>query len=206
MCFVLGFKCDFFICSKMENNVNGFVLCENIWSSSSHPQDENRFPLSEHVKHARHHSFFCNYVKHANTHSRVENPNVSLWPFGALDMRAGVPTLMNGAFLLNRGKPHTHTCTHNALMHAPRAVLSHHPTLQDSVNVRLWETGFILEQHDIFTPFITASVCLTYWHSNTWYFSESKISHPKHLRKPLCQWQNVSDKTLGEIKKLVRKV
>lgn len=84
-------------------------------------------------------------------------------------------------------------------MHAPRAALSHHPMLQDSVNVRLWERGFILERHDIFAPFITASVSLTHWHKNTWYVSESKIGLSSSNDK------NVSDKTLDEMRHFVEK-
>lgn len=87
----------------------------------------------------------------------------------------------------------THTYTHHEWAHTHRATPSHTPTLQTSVNVRLWECGFILERYGIFTPFITPSHTNTHTHTH---IGSSYTAHPikgkpwPRCSTSLCKTQN----------------
>lgn len=101
----------------------------------------------------------------------------------------GTPSYINGAFLLGGGKPLSHTYTRQCAQH--RATPSHAPTLQASVNVRPWETGFILERYGIFTPFVTVSLRHTHIHT-CWVFQHYPMKGKPWLwcTTLLCMTQN----------------
>lgn len=123
---------------------------------------ENRFPLS--VTHESQTSYISMQTWDTHIHNciPVENPRVSFWPWSTLDTGTEAPAYINGAFLLSRGKPHTHSMTRIRSQGNP-LTYSHAPAFCKCQTVR---ERVYLGAVWYFYTFVTASLSLSQTHAH----------------------------------------
>lgn len=169
-------------------------LTGSVIPSSKTLQYENRFPFS--VMNETHSK--TSYISMQTLKTRKHKQLYAGGKFQSFHLTLGCTwhriSSINGPFLSDGGKPHTHTYTHSKHRHTLIGQTPHvlPRSIQSSVNVSPWERGFILEWHGIFTPFITASLLHTHLGFPTLptQFNSLCIMHNTTLRHPHMSLQS----------------